>query len=134
MYLGNMRCTVRPDKGCPRVPRRQSTPQPPALNAVGGRVFQRKIRARTRACGTRGASGLPPGGMLVLRAWEVRMDAGGPRPLWWVPALDCWLGASPPQGQVASPDPSQSGERVRGRWPGEEKPDPWGPAAPSLMV
>ena len=45
----------------------QSTPQPTALNAVGGRVFQRKARARARAraSGTRGGSG-PPGGMLVL--------------------------------------------------------------------
>ena len=42
----------------PRVPRRQSMPQPPALNAVGGRVFQRKTRAR--ACGTRGAPRTPP--------------------------------------------------------------------------
>ena len=42
----------------PRVPRLQSMPQPPALNAVGGRVFQRKTRAR--ACGTRGGSGPPP--------------------------------------------------------------------------
>jgi len=62
---------------------------------------------------------LPPGGMLVLRAWEVRMDAGGPGPLRGVRALGCWLGASLPQGHVASPDPSQSGERVWGRWPGE---------------
>ena len=62
----------------PRVPRRQRTPQPPALNAVGGRVFQRKIRACARASGSgaRGAPGPHPGGILVLRAWEVRMDAG----------------------------------------------------------
>jgi hypothetical protein len=98
---------------------RQSTPQPPALNAMGGRVFQRKTRARARVCGTRGAPGPRPGGMLVLRAWEVWMDAGGPGPLWGVRALGCWLRASPPQGHMASPDPSQSGERVRGRWPGE---------------
>ena len=36
-----------------------------------------------------------------------------------VRALGCWFGAFLPQGHVASPDPSQSGERVRGRWPGE---------------
>ena len=97
----------------PRVPWRQSTPQPPALNAVGGRVFQRKTRARACACGTRGAPGPRSGGMLVLRAWEVRTYTGRAR------TPGCWLGASPPQGHVASPDPSQSGERVRGRWPGE---------------
>ena len=53
----------------------QSTPQPPALNAVGGRAFQWKTRARARTYGTRGVSG-PPSGMLALRAWEVRTDAG----------------------------------------------------------
>ena len=56
------------------------------------------------------------------------MDAGGPGPLWGVRALGCWHGASPPQGHMASPDPSQSGERVRGRWPGEERAWPVGPA------
>ena len=61
----------------PLVPQRQSTPQSPTLNAVGGRVFQRKIRARAR--GTRGAPRPRPGGMLVLHTWEVRMDAGRSR-------------------------------------------------------
>ena len=32
----------------PRTLWRQSTPQPPALNAVGGRVFRRKTRACAR--------------------------------------------------------------------------------------
>ena len=74
-----------------------------------------------RAClrlRTRGGSGPTPGGVSVpspLRGsdstwgsgtpWEVR----GPRLL--------RRGASPPQRHVASPDPSQSGEWVRGRWP-----------------
>ena len=107
MYLGNTRFTVRPDKGCH------------ALNAVGGRVFQLKTRTRACACGTRGAPEPRPGGMLVLRAWEVWMDAGRSRTPMGVRALGCWLGASPSQGHVASPDLSQSGERVRGRWPGE---------------
>ena len=63
------------------MPPRQSTPQPPALNAVGGRVFQRKTRARARTCGTRGAPGPRPGGILVLRAWEVPDPyGGGPSP------------------------------------------------------
>ena len=55
------------------------------------------------------------------------MDAGGPGPLRGVRALGCWLGASLPQGHVASPDPSQSGERVWGRWPGEVRVGPVGP-------
>ena len=50
-----------------------------------------------------------------------------PDPYGGVRALGYWLGASPPQGHVASPDPSQSGERVRGRWPGEERAWPMGP-------
>jgi hypothetical protein len=41
------------------------------------------------------------------------MDAGGPGPLWGVQGLGYRLGASPPQGHMASPDPSLSGERVR---------------------
>ena len=56
----------------------------------------------------------PPGGMLALRAWEVPDPYGG-----GVRALGYWLGASSPQGHVASPDPCQSGERVGGRCPGE---------------
>ena len=55
------------------------------------------------------------------------MDAGGPGPLWAVRALGCWLGASPPLGHVASPDPSLSGERVWGRWPDEVRARPMGP-------
>jgi len=43
----------------------------------------------------------------------VRDPVGGPG----APAVKAR--SSPPQGHVASPDPSQSGERVRGRWPGE---------------
>ena len=56
---------------------------------------------------------------LALRAWEVWMDAGGPGPVRGVRALGCWFGASLSQGHMASPDPSQSGERVWGRWPDE---------------
>ena len=56
----------------------------------------------------------------------------GPGPLWGVRALGCWLWASPPQGHVASPDPSQSGERVRGRWPGEVRALPVGPGCSAL--
>ena len=63
----------------PRVPRRQSTPQPPALNAVGGRVFQWRTRARAHAPGHMAAPD-PPRWYVGSTAWEVRMDAGGPRP------------------------------------------------------
>jgi hypothetical protein len=52
------------------MPWRQSTPQPPALNAVGGRVFQRKTRARV--CRTRGGSGPPP------RRYVGSTGVGGP--------------------------------------------------------
>ena len=83
MYLGNTRSIVRPDKGCPACCGDRARLNYPALNAVGGRVFQRKTRAR----GTRVAPGPRRGGMLVLRVWEVRMGArrsrtpmGGPRP------------------------------------------------------
>ena len=61
----------------------------------------------------------PTGGMLVLprgrsgRTWEVSDPYGGSE------ASAVSFGASLPQGRVASPDPSSSGERVRGRWPGE---------------
>ena len=51
-----------------------------------------------------------------------------------VRALGCWRGASPPQGHVASPDPSQSGERVRGRWPGEAIAGPLGPGCSARVV
>ena len=60
------------------------------------------------------------------------MDAGGPGPLWGVRGLGYWLGASPPHGLVASPDPSQSGERVPGRWPGEVRACPVGPSCSAL--
>jgi len=42
-----------------------------------------------------------------------------PDPYGEVRDLGGWLGASLSQGHVASPDPSQSGEWVRGCWPGE---------------
>jgi len=42
------------------------------------------------------------------------------------------LGASFPQGHVASPDPSPSGERARGRWPGEVRAGPVGPSCSAL--
>ena len=51
---------MSPKNPKPCEPWRQSTPQPPALNAVGGRVFQRKTRSRARACGTRGVTGPVP--------------------------------------------------------------------------
>ena len=57
---------------------------------------------------------------------------GGPGPLWGVRALGCWFGASPPQGHVASLDLSQSGERARGRWPGEVRARPVGPGCSAL--
>ena len=63
----------------------------------------------------------PPGWYVGSTAWEVRTDVGGLGPLWGVRGLGCQLGASLPQGHVASPDPSPSGEWVRGHWPGEER-------------
>ena len=60
------------------------------------------------------------------------MDAGGPGPLWGVRGLGCQLGASLPQGHVASPDPYLSGERARGRWPGEVRAGPVGPGCSAL--
>jgi len=48
-----------------------------------------------------------------------RTPVGGPGLLGGVRGLGCQLGASLPQGHVASLDLSLSGERVRGRWPGE---------------
>ena len=67
---------------------------PPVLNAVGGRVFPRKLRGRARACTCRHVAALdtlPPGGVSVLSLlrgpdgiwgsgtpWEVR----GPRLIW----------------------------------------------------
>ena len=51
---------------------------------------------------------------------------GGLGPLWGVRALGCWRGASFPQGHVASPGRPPSGERVRGRWPGEVSSGPQG--------
>jgi len=99
----------------PRVPWRQSTPQPPALNAVGGRAFQWKTRASARTCGTRGAFGPP---------WRYASSTrlGGPDRRGEVP--DPYGGSGPPAvdsglplllGHVASPDPSQSWGRVWGR-------------------
>ena len=49
-----------------------------------------------------------------------------------VRGLGCQLGASLPQGHVASPDPSPSKERVRGRWPGEVRAGPMGPGYSAL--
>jgi len=114
--------------GAPRVLQAQArvrvfrwkTRPPTAFNAVGGRVFQRKVRARARATCPRDTWRVrTPRRYAGSTAWEVRMDAGGPGPLWGVRGLGCQLGASLPQGHVASPDPSQSGVRVRGRWPNE---------------
>ena len=61
------------------------------------------------------------------------MDAGGPDPYGGVRVLGCQLRASLPQGHVASPDPSQSGERVRGRWPGEVRAHLVGPGCSALL-
>ena len=98
----------------------QSTPLLTAFNAVGGRVFQRKVRARARAraSGTRGGSG-PPGSMLVLPRGRSGWTREVPDPYRGSVALAVSFGASLPKGHVASPDPSPSGERVRGRWPEE---------------
>ena len=60
------------------------------------------------------------------------MVVGGPGPPWGVRGLGCQLGASLPQGYVASPDPSPSRERVRGRWPGEVRACPVGPGCSAL--
>ena len=60
------------------------------------------------------------------------MDAGGPGPLWGVRGLGCQLGAPLPRGHMASPDPSQSGERIRGRWPSEVRACPVGPGCSAL--
>ena len=109
------------------MPRRQSTPQPPALNAVSGQVLQWKTRARARACGTRGAAGPPPAVCWLYARGRSGQTRRGPGPLWGVWALGCWLRASPPWGHVVSPDPSQSEEWVRGRWPGEVGALPVGP-------
>ena len=46
--------------------------------------------------------------------------------------LGGWLGASLPRGHVASPDPSQNGERIWGRWPGEVRACPVGPGCSAL--
>jgi len=117
------------------VPRRQCTPQPSALNAVGGRVFQRKTRARARAraSGTRGGSG-PPGSMLVLPRGRSRWTWEVPDPYGGSEALAVSFRASLPLGHVASPDPSPSGKRVRGRWPEEVRACPMGPGCSVLWA
>ena len=50
----------------------------------------------------------------------------------WSGIFGGWLGASLPQGHVASLDPSQSGERARGCWPGEVRACPVGPGCYAL--
>ena len=62
------------------------------------------------------------------------MDAGGPGP--YGGSEPSAVGSELPLllGHVASPDPSQSWGRVRGRWPGEVGAWPMGPAAPPLMA
>ena len=60
------------------------------------------------------------------------MGAGGPGPLRGVRGPGWQLGASFPQGHVASPDSSPSRERVRGRWPGEVRDGPVGPGCSAL--
>ena len=79
------------------------------FNTVGGRVFQWKTRARARACGIRGGSGPP-------RRYVGSTRVGGPDGREEVPDP---YGGSAPSAVGSSPDLSQSGERVRGRWPGE---------------
>jgi len=60
-----------------------------------------------------------------MRGGSGRMR-GGSGPLRGVRALGCRRGASFPRGHMASPDPSLSGERVRGRWSGEGSSSPLG--------
>ena len=75
-----------------------------ALNAVGGRVFLRKARARSHASGTRGGfgplhgEGSPDGRRRSRTPLGVRGFGGQ-------------LGASLPWRHVAPPDPSSGGER-----------------------
>ena len=114
--LGNARSTVQPGKShlglcCDRVHL-----TPPALNAVGGRVFPMKPRSRARAC----ACGYveapdPPGGVSVpspLRGPDSIWGSGTP---WGVrsPRL-FWLSA-PFSGTCGVTEPFPSKGRVRGR-------------------
>ena len=116
-----------------RVPWWQSTPHPTAFNAVGGRVFQRKVRARARATCPRDTWRVgTPGGMLVLPRGRSGWTREVPDPYGGSGASAVSFGASLPQGHVASPDPSPSGERVRGHWPGEARACPVGPGCSTL--
>ena len=91
-----------------------------ALNAVGGRVFLRKVRARSHASGTRGGSGPLHGEGSPDGRRRSRTPLG-------VRGLGGRLGASLPWRHVAPPDPSSARGTVRGRWPGEGKAWPVGP-------
>ena len=112
------------------MPRRQSTPQPPALNAVGGRVSLRRTRARARAraTGARGGSGPPHGKGGVRMAQEVPDPYGGGP---W-PRLPARSFPSLETRGVSRPIPRRG--TVRGRWPGEEKAWPVGPGYSVLPV
>ena len=114
VYLGNMRSTVTTDKGCPACRGDRSRLNHPVLNAVGGRVFQRKTRARTCACGHVAAPDLP-GGVSVpspLRGpdsiWGSGTPCGvrGPRLFWLI---------APFSGTRGVTRPFSSKGRVRGR-------------------
>ena len=98
---------------------------------MGGRVFQRKTRARARAraSGTRGGSG-PPDSMLVLLRGRSGWIREVPDPYGGSGALAVSFGASLPQGHVASPDLSQAGNGSGAVGLVRKEPDPWGLAAP----
>ena len=102
-----------------------------ALNAVGGRVFPRKLHgpARACACGHVAAPDPPQAGCLFPPHCGVRIVYGGPGPRERSGAPGCFGSALPSSGHVVTPDPFLSGERVRDCWSGEMDPDPMGPAA-----
>ena len=133
--LGNARLTVQSGKSLLELCCGRAHLTSPTLNAVGGRVFPRKLggRARASTCGHVAAPD-PPSEVSVpfpLRGPDV---SGGPGLRRWSGVSGCFGRALPSPGHAASPDLFPSGKRVRDRWSGEMEPDPRGPAAQLLRA
>ena len=133
--LGNARSTVQPGKSLLGLYCGRAHLTPPALNAVGGQVFLRKLGSSARICVCgHAAAPDPPGGVSVPSLPRGPDSIRGPEPRGRSGPLACFGRVLPSPGHVVTPGPSPSGMRVRDRWSGEMESDPRGPVAQFLWA
>ena len=135
MRLGNARSAVQPGKSLLGLCCGRAHLTSPALTAVGGRVFPRKLGGRVRACACGHVAAPDP-----LRRGVCSLPLRGPDSIWGPGprgrsgAPGCFGTALPSPRHVVTPDPSPSGKRVRDSWSGVVEVDPRGPVVRLLRA